>query len=221
MKQKQYPLKSHHPFTSITQSQTHYIPQKQYSRGFTLANIHKGCTSCFQRKISVTPVDNFQPCAAHSNSPVIPHILLTVNGMQNSIQPCLQISQQDVIAVYQLLGVGFLLHQLVCLPRNEMKISPRREPNIIASCLVSFHGRPVAAFASSTTGCVSTTKAAEGWDLAVFSSVMQPRQFPELCPRALSVWSLVALPPGVHLRVSRQDEPRFPFPWLTRSPWPC
>lgn len=63
--------------------------------------------------------------------------------------PVLQISQQDVIAVYQLLGVGFLLHQLVCLPRDEMKISPRREPNIIAFCLVSFHGTPVATFASS------------------------------------------------------------------------
>lgn len=65
------------------------------------------------------------------------------------LSPVLQISQQDVSAVYQLLGVGFLLHQLVCLPRDEMKISPRREPNIIASCLVSFHGTPVAAFASS------------------------------------------------------------------------
>ena len=63
--------------------------------------------------------------------------------------PVLQISQQDVIAVYQLLGVGFLLHQFVCLPRDEMKTSPRTEPNITASCLVSFPGTPVAAFASS------------------------------------------------------------------------
>ena len=62
--------------------------------------------------------------------------------------PVLQISQQDVPAVYQLRGVGFLLHQLVCLPRDEMKLSPRREPNIIASGLVSVAARPVAAFAS-------------------------------------------------------------------------
>lgn len=94
-------------------------------------------------------VNTFQTCAAHFNSLLIPHILLIVNGMQYSTGPVLLLSQQDVIAVYQLLGVGFLLHQLVCLPSDEMKPSPRREPNTIASCLVSFHGTPVAAFATS------------------------------------------------------------------------
>lgn len=94
-------------------------------------------------------VNTFETSAAHFNFLLIPHILLIVNGMQYSTGPVLLLSQQDVIAVYQLLGVGFLLHQLVCLPRDEMKPSPRREPNTIASCLVSFHGTPVAAFASS------------------------------------------------------------------------
>lgn len=61
-----------------------YSPQILFHRVYSC----KGHSFRFQRNVSVTLVDNFQPCAAHSNSLLIPHILLTVNGMQNSIQPC-------------------------------------------------------------------------------------------------------------------------------------
>lgn len=128
---------------------------------------------------------------------------------------------RDVTVVYQLLGVGFLLHQLVCLPRDEMKISPRSKPNIIASCLVSFHGTPVAAFASSNNRLRIHNKGGR----TLWSGRLQlchlAKMASEPCPRDLSLWSLVALPPGVHLWVSRQDEPWFPSPWLTRSLDPC
>lgn len=91
-----------------------------------------------------------------------------------SSSPVLLISRQDVTAVYQLLGVGFpFAHQLVCLPGDEMKLSPRTEPNIIASGLVSVAARPVAALTTlATTGCVSITKVAGGCDLAIFNSVI-------------------------------------------------
>lgn len=186
LKQKQYTIPiSHTPHSPVLCRATLIFPRNIIPEDLLLqvsVLIYKGCSYGFQGEISVTLVDNFQPCAAHSNSLLILYILLTVNGMQNSVQPVLQISQQDVSAVYQLLGVGFLLHQLVCLPRDEMKISPRREPNIIAYCLVSFHGTPVAALVPATTVCVSITKAAAGCDLAIFNSVFQPRQFPEPCP---------------------------------------
>lgn len=130
--------------------------------------------------------------------------------------PVLQISQQEVTSVYQLLGVGFLLHQLVCLPRDEMKISPRREPNISASCLVSFPGTPVAAFASSNNRLRIHNKG----DRRLWSSTLSFSQDgSEPCPRAQSLWSLVALPPGIRTLTGQQT--RFTPPWLTRSLWLC
>lgn len=64
-----------------------YSPEIVFQRIYS-CSIYQGCFLCFQWKISVIPIDNFQTYAAHSNSLLIPHILLTVNGTQNSIQPC-------------------------------------------------------------------------------------------------------------------------------------
>ena len=134
--------------------------------------------------------------------------------------PVLQISRQDVTAVYQLLGVGFLLHQLVCLPRDEMKLSPRREPNIIASGLVSVAARPVAAFASSNNRLRIHNRGGR----RLWSGHLQ------LCHLAKMVSKPCPKPPACglqwphHLAYTNgytQEESRFSPPWLTNSLWLC
>ena len=131
--------------------------------------------------------------------------------------PVLLISRQDVTAVYQLLGVGFLLHQLVCLPGDEMKLSPRTEPNIIASGLVSVAARPVAAFASSNNRLRIHNKGGRRLWSGHLQLCHLAKMVSKPCPE-LSAWGLWWPYHLVYTNGYTQEESRFTSPWPLQLP---